>query len=309
MCSIQATIDYGFDTQFDNNATQRNVNPIASASPAFGHFRIESPLNEPATISYNVIADPQVAVEFVDPLPQQLGPETCPQIIDVEFFPSSGTQPGDVLPVEIHAVATSESHPQGIELSGVRFEVTIVKPGLQRDYAIARHGARDYRIPLAQGPTSDPRRDVTRVRGVFNVPMAPADGTLDPGDVSIDSGGGSPIPSYTVSFPDGGNVGTELTIDFASALEDQEIYRFDFGAFVDLDGDPLTGVPTFDLRVLQGDSDDSGTVTAGDVDYVRDRLGEPLANAQIAGADPNQTGAITGTDISFVRGRLGNAAP
>jgi subtilisin family serine protease len=306
---IQATIDYGFDTQFNNNTTQRNVSPISSASPAFGRFRVENPLNEPATIQYNIVTDPRIGVEILSPLPTQLGPENCPQVVDVEFFPDGGTQPGDVLAVEIHATASSESFPKGIELSGVRFEVTIVKPGLQRDYSIARHGPRDYRIPLFQGPTTDPRKDVQRVRAVFNVAMQPGDPPLDPGDVQIETALGSKVPAYTVSFPGGGNVGTELTIDFASPLPDGDIYRFGFESFVDLDGDPLAGAPTFDLRTLEGDADDTGDVTPEDVDYVRERINAPLANSQIAGADGNRTGSITGTDISFVRHRIGNSAP
>jgi hypothetical protein len=250
-------------------------------------------------------------MEFLNTLPQSLGPENCPQLVDVEFYPVAGLQPGTVIPIEIRATATSDSHPEGVELSGVQFNVTVVDPGIKRNYAIARHGLQDLRLPLPSqsGPTSDPRREVTQIRAVFNVPLQPADGQLDPADVSVARASSSPIPDYSVSFPDGGNVGTELTIVFEEPLDNLETYSFNFNSFVDLDGDTLTGVPNFDLRVLQGDADDTGSVDSDDVAYVRDRINKALSNSQIAGADPNLTGSITGTDISFVRSRIGTASP
>jgi hypothetical protein len=96
---------------------------------------------------------------------------------------------------------------------------------------------------------------------------------------------------------------------FEEPLDNLETYSFNFNSFVDLDGDTLTGVPNFDLRVLQGDADDTGSVDSDDVAYVRDRINKALSNSQIAGADPNLTGSITGTDISFVRSRIGTASP
>lgn len=308
---IQATIDYGFDSQFANNATQRNVSPVFIASPGKSSFHVQNPLNEAATLTYDIRGDSRLGMEFLNTLPQSLGPENCPQLVDVEFYPVPGLTPGTVIPIEIRATATSDSYPQGVELSGVQFNVTVVDPGIKRNYTIARHGQQDLRLPLPSQShaTSDPRREVTQIRAVFNVPLQPADGQLDPADVYISSASASPIPAYSVSFPDGSNVGTELAIVFEEPLDNLDIYNFGFDLFVDLDGDPLTGVPSFELRVLQGDADDTGSVDNDDVVYVRDRINEELSNSQVAGADPNLTGSITGTDISFVRSRIGSASP
>lgn len=108
------------------------------------------------------------------------------------------------MPIEIQAIAAPASHPEEIELSGVRFDGTIVDPGVRLDYAIGRHGSQDFRLPLQFGSasTSDPRRDVTQARAVFNIPMQPAARQLDPSDVSIESATGSFIPGYAFSFPD-----------------------------------------------------------------------------------------------------------
>ncbi|MHA2282690.1 MAG: S8 family serine peptidase, partial [Promethearchaeota archaeon] len=56
---IQASIDYGFDTDFSNNLTQRNVAPVAASSPAVANFRVENPLNEKADIILELRLDPE----------------------------------------------------------------------------------------------------------------------------------------------------------------------------------------------------------------------------------------------------------
>ncbi|MHC4676278.1 MAG: S8 family serine peptidase, partial [Planctomycetota bacterium] len=56
---IQASIDYGLDTDFTNNLTQRNVNPVPASSPAVANFRVENPLNEKADIILELRLDPE----------------------------------------------------------------------------------------------------------------------------------------------------------------------------------------------------------------------------------------------------------
>jgi hypothetical protein len=65
----------------------------------------------------------------------------------------------------------------------------------------------------------------------------------------------------------------------------------------------------FDLRVLQGDVNGSGAVTATDVSAARGRINQIAAFGNTSRADVNMSGAITGPDLSFVRARIGNSAP
>lgn len=310
---IQATIDYGFDTEYCNNLTQRNTNPVPSSSPALARFRIENPLNEPATISLDpVLSNPnQWFVDFGQTT-FELQPGDCAVLKEIQVVPFAPMPVGSTLTLDVGARVVSESHPDGFEASGVLFNFVTVPPGLDRAYSVNRHGPEgrlNLPLNLAGQPSSDPRRDVIEVLAVFNVPLEPKDGILSPNDVLIKSMNQNQVPAYTVEFTDGDTTGTELRIVFAKPLPDQDRYHFDFGSFVDVDGDPLTGDSTLELRVVAGDVNGSGTVTGTDVSFVRGRINQAVAFGDTSRADANRTGTITGTDISFVRARIGNSAP
>ncbi len=319
---IQATIDYGFDTEFCNNLTQRNTSPVPASSPAVAQFRVENPFNEAADFAVFVeVDDERFDFDIVGPTQFRLTPQDCPQLLEIVFIPQQGTPVGTRARGSIDVVGFTPTYPDGVELSGVQYEVTVVAPGLEKAYSAARHGAEGrINIPLALAgqPTSDPRRTVQEVIAVFLTPVQPKDGSLDPDDVVITSVGGSPIPPYTVAFTDedgpaigaGGVSGKELTIIFSEPLPNEERYRFDFQErFVDLDGDSLTGDSDFELRVLQGDANGSGIVTGTDISFVRGRINQAVSFGDTSRADVNLTGTLTGTDISYVRSRIGDSAP
>ena len=317
---IQSEINYPFDTDFTNNQTQLNTNPVLGSSVATANFRIENPLHEKGDILLELILDEaarknleSVEVEGV-PIKQMftMGPEDCPLIGEIIIVPNTGLRVGSKAKITVAGKVYSETYPQGMELSGVVFNYEKVHPGLQRAYTCARH--RDeglLMIPVQldeeRPPSSDPRRYVQMVKAIFNVPVQAKDSIHDA--IRIEAWGGSQIPEYDAWFEDGTTVGKELTIEFKEPLPNKERYRFDLEGFADQDGDALTGDSDFELRVIQGDANGNGAVTATDVSFVRGRINREVKFGSSSRADGNQTGTVTATDISYVRGRIGSYAP
>jgi hypothetical protein len=54
---IEAKIVFGFDSDFSNNVTQRNITVKQTSSPAVFSFNVENPLTVPATILLKAISD------------------------------------------------------------------------------------------------------------------------------------------------------------------------------------------------------------------------------------------------------------
>ena len=124
---IQASVAYPFDTDFTNNMTQRNVNPIPVNSPASGTFQVENPLNEVATIVLEVKPDALGAELYEYRLEQDvfvLRPEDCPIMNTIHFYPNGPLPAGETATFDVTARAFSETHADGIELSGVVFKLT-----------------------------------------------------------------------------------------------------------------------------------------------------------------------------------------
>jgi hypothetical protein len=238
-----------------------------------------------------------------------LKPDDCAVLVETEFTPGPGLPIGTRATFNIQAIGFTPSRPQGVELSGVQFEVEVVAAGIQRAYSVGRHGSEgriNLPLNLAGNPTSDPRLMVDEFLVIFNVTVDTEDGKLTPEDVSVTSANGKPIPPYSVQFAGQTDRGKELTIRFSQPLEDQERYRFDFGRFLDTDGEALQGDKDFEVRVLQGDANSSGAVTGTDVSFVRGRINLAVAFGPTSRADVNMTGGTTGPDISFVRARIGH---
>lgn len=313
---IQATIDYGFDTDFSNNLTQRNTSPVPSSSPAVATFRVENPLPEPATIVLTPIVDDRTKTNFNFDIGQrtfQLRPQDCPRLQTVQFNPNGNLPIGTTGTVIIAATAFSRTYPEGLELSGVVFHLRIVASGLRRAYSCADHqAAGEVNIPLALAgrASTDPRLCVRKIKAIFTVPLRPGQGFSLSNAVQITALGGSRVPAFHLSFPNSANSGTDLTIEFTQPLRNGETYRFDFSdRMVDLDGDKLTGDPDFDLQVVQGDANNSGLVTGTDVTFVRSLVGQPVLFRNPARADGNQDGQIDQADVTYVAKRVGTTQP
>lgn len=317
---IQATIAYARDTDFTNNTTQRNVKVQKvekNSSPSQGVFRVENPLNEPATIVLEVKPDAMALRAYTFELEQDtfyLRPEDCPVLNTITFFPRGPQPVGQTAIFDIAGTAFSESNEDGIELSGVVFKVIAVDPGLERVYTSALHGPEgmvDLPLALSGSPTSDPRRQVNMVRVFFNVPVRPVSGISlhEAVRYGIRSDVNNLIPEFNASFEGRADSGTDLTIEFFEPLANEDIYTFNFGhpeGLVDLDGDVLTGDGDFELHVLQGDTDGNGSLDEADISFVRDRIGQTVEFSSTCRADVNQDGVITNDDIQFIINRLSN---
>lgn len=340
---IQASVDYGLDTQFDNNVTQRNTEPISASSPAPLRFRVENPLPETALITLRNLSveGPFVLARVVGQPPRfvyqeikedqpfvelTLRPEDCGVLVDdLAVIPLPGTPIGTRGRILIGGRATTSQNPRGIELSGVGFEIVKSVAGLERADSLAMHGPEGeipIQLQLAGVPGSDPRRRVQKVVAKFLTPVHPLEAS-EPNatSVAITSTNGTPIPPYKLRFLDptafpveGVTGGQELEIEFERPLDDRERYRFDFAVktpaeLVDLDDEPLDGDTDFELRVVQGDVNGTGAVTGTDVSAARGRINQAVIFGSTSRSDVNLTGTNTATDVSFVRARIGRSAP
>jgi len=312
---VFAMINYGYDLDFCNNETQRNVTGIKTHSTESLTFRMENPFNETATI----ILTPQITnapTNFTAVLTPTnvftLQPGDCPAVAQMSFTPQPRVPIGASAKFMVSARGYTSAHPQGVDLPGVAFDVTEVAGGIQNAYSVGRHADQGLiRLPLnlAGPPTSDPRAVVNQLLVDFDVPVQPSNGVLTADQVVITGTPSNSVPPYTIYFTGGGNQGQDVNILFSEPLMDQQRYHVSFANFTDADGSPLLGQLTFDFRVLQGDANGSGAVTATDVSFVRGRIGQVAAYGDSSRADVNMSGAVTATDISFVRYRIGHSAP
>jgi subtilisin family serine protease len=309
---IIATISYGLDQDFCNNQTQRNIFNIPVHSTGTATFQVVNPFNEPATIVLELASTGQSIQGTVSPRQFTLNPMDCPALAEASFTPQPGLPIGTRETFAIFVHAYTASQPQGVVLPGTAFDVVKVAGGIERAYSVGRHGAEgriNLPLNLAGLPTSDPRSTVKEILVVFDVPVRTEDGELTPESVTITSQPTGVVPPYVLSFLEGGSSGKELKIDFLEPLLDQHRYAISFKRFWGAEFDPLLGDTDLEFRVVQGDANGSGAVTATDVSFVRGRMGRPVEYGETTRADVNMTGTITGPDISFVRSRIGHAAP
>jgi len=184
--------------------------------------------------------------------------------------------------------------------------------------SVRTHGLSEW--PITLDPTdgrcvTEPRRATTNVAdsGIlkvvvdFDEPVQPADGVLDPTDVSIQDHNLTQFLPNTVALE---NDGTRLIIGFnVGTLPNLRRYTFDLaGKFQNGAGVLLGGDTTCDIRALVADVDSSGLVDNTDVQTVKAHIGKPV-NESTAPYDVNASGTITSTDQALTKSRLGNTAP
>lgn len=85
---IQATIDYGLDSNFTNNVTQRNIDVKTTSSPAVFTFDVENSLTVPATIELETLSDNPKWTCSLDQTSFSLDPFTdCPRTVTATLNP------------------------------------------------------------------------------------------------------------------------------------------------------------------------------------------------------------------------------
>jgi len=86
--SIQATIDYGLDSNFTNNVTQRNIDVKTTSSPAVFTFDVENSLTVPATVELETLSDNPKWTCSLDQTSFSLDPFTdCPRTVTATLNP------------------------------------------------------------------------------------------------------------------------------------------------------------------------------------------------------------------------------
>ncbi len=187
--------------------------------------------------------------------------------------------------------------------------------GLSQALSWADHGpAGPLALPIelnGSRPSCDPRRRVETIEAVFDVPVKLAAGKTFQDTIQITSAAGNPIPPFTAQWTHTPGSPARLMITFDQPLANEDRYTFAFGrGFTTMANGLLAGDTDFELRVLQGDTNANGVVTATDISFVRGRINIPVHPTPFTRrSDVNLSGTLTATDISFVRGRIGSSAP
>jgi len=102
---------------------------------------------------------------------------------------------------------------------------------------------------------------------------------------------------------------TVLTVELNSDLPEGDIYTISLSSQVrNLAEQPASGQTVVSLKVLAGDVDGSGRVTAADMRAVRMQAGRPV-DATTARFDVDRSGVISMADLLAVRSRVGAALP
>ena len=104
---LTASIDYGLDTNFDNNEAQRNIEVagVGGKAPTF-NFRVENHYTRPLTIELIVKNDnPRWQYSISEPEPFVLDPMDCAREVDVTIYPPGGAEPGESATLDVAAFA------------------------------------------------------------------------------------------------------------------------------------------------------------------------------------------------------------
>jgi len=150
----------------------------------------------------------------------------------------------------------------------------------------------------AVNPTVEPRqRGPTQVLFTFNKDMKATDGVLDVSEFTLTN---ATYVSATI-------VSSNLTLNLTNVV-DQSKVTVVLNGISDIAGNPLAGTNAVVIRTLYGDCNQSGTVSAPDLQYVKNRLLQ-TANAGNFLADLNCSGTINAPDLQQVKNNLLHSAP
>ena len=172
---------------------------------------------------------------------------------------------------------------------------------------IADHGAAGTIVsPFLDNMVESRLGGLTTLRLSFNQAVSPA--SLVAGAVTINGAAGGDLSSLIQTLsanPDNNTV----TIGLSSPLPNADAYTITITtAVTTIDNRPLPTAVSRTIRVLAGDVDGSGQVTAADVLAIRAAAGTPVTTAN-AHFDLTGTGTITGTDVRAARRLLGRSLP
>jgi hypothetical protein len=121
---IQISLQYGLDSNFDNNVTQRNI----EVAPSFYEVRIENPFMVPARIEIRPKSNRDDWKCRISEDSFLLDPSDCPRKIRVSFDAPIGTVPGEKANCDIAVYATPKGSGKPMLIGGVTTQTFVPKP-------------------------------------------------------------------------------------------------------------------------------------------------------------------------------------
>lgn len=123
---IQVSIDYGFDTNFDNNVTQRNL----QVAPSNFTLRVENPFPVPAEFVVRPISQHKGWDCIVDKPKFRLHPFLDPpEIVQITFDAPKDAKPGEMAYCDVAVYATTmDEEKEDVLIGGVTVKTFVPKP-------------------------------------------------------------------------------------------------------------------------------------------------------------------------------------
>jgi len=119
---IQVHIQYGYDTEYRNNITQRNLDIAASTY----NVRVENPYMTPARFHVIATSDFQDWPCVADPPDFQIeGPEDCPRDVRVQFHPPRDARPPAKASCNVAVYAARAGARDSVLIGGVTVETYV----------------------------------------------------------------------------------------------------------------------------------------------------------------------------------------
>ena len=160
------------------------------------------------------------------------------------------------------------------------------------------HGAAGaFDLPLNLGPansaTVEPRSGgPTTILFMFSDNITTVDGTLGSTNFAI----------ANAIFSDASIAGNTLTLDLTNVANNSQVLVFLHG-ITDLSSNGLSGTNFVAARAIYGDINQNGLVTIGDMQAVKNKLGQPLSTANFL-SDVNLSSSITIGDMQIAKNNL-----
>lgn len=175
---VQVGIEYGLDTNYANNLTQRNLSIAASVFDV----RVENPYMVPARFDVQVRSrNPKWQCKAAEQS-FTLQPFECPRMLRIEFAAPRGTEPGQHENCEVAVFATPENNDKRRLIGGVTVQTIVPKPCPFVGTVVGAGGEplgeariifemNDPEVPATETPR--PINIVTTASGTFSTTLVP----------------------------------------------------------------------------------------------------------------------------------------
>lgn len=122
---VQISIDFGLDTNFGNNVTQRNLN----VAPSVFTVRVENPFMVPARFQIKAVSDQKGWMCRVSKDSFTIDPmQDCPQEVRVVFNAPRGTRPGERANCDVAVYGLPEGAKEPRLIGGVTVQTFVPRP-------------------------------------------------------------------------------------------------------------------------------------------------------------------------------------